>query len=220
MRGGKIITMLKRIVGSLTVAAVTLVVVGMSAPQVNANETVQVDLINTTEATAQLLDDIEVSQIEVEDTKEQEIAAVSESTGEEAIIQDSAVPLVEGIVEANKRKTSLTQDEILLLERIVSAESRGECHEAQYAVACVVLNRMASPSFPETLEGVVKQSGQFSCVPTGAYLRCPITDSVREAVAEAVDNNTLDSNILWFRSGYYHGYRPRAFQIGALFFSL
>lgn len=213
------IIMKTRIVGSVAVLAVTLAVVGMNIPQENENESVQVDLINTTEATVQLLNDIEVTQIEVDDTKEQEIAIVAQATGEEAVIQDSTVPLVASVVEANKRKTSLTDEEILLLQRIVSAEARGESFEAQYDVACVVLNRMESESFPDTLKGVVMQAGQFSCVPSGAYLHAPITESVALAVASAIDDNTLAADVLWFRSGHYHYYRTKAFQVGALFFS-
>lgn len=211
--------MKKRIVGSVAVLAVTLAIVGMNIPQENEGESVQVDLINTTEATVQLLNDIEVTQIEVDDTKEQEIAEVAEATGEEAVIQDSTVPLVESVVEANKRSTSLSEDEITLLEKIVSAEARGESLEAQYDVACVVLNRMESDSFPDSLKSVVMQAGQFSCVSTGAYLSAPITESVALAVASALDNNTLSSDVLWFRSGHFHYYRSQAFQEGNLYFS-
>ena len=40
-------------------------------------------------------------------------------------------------------------------------EARGECDEGQQAVAEVVLNRMASPMFPDTLRGVIFAEGQF-----------------------------------------------------------
>ena len=129
------------------------------------------------------------------------------------------MPLVMNVVESSKRKTSLTEEELLLLQKVVSAEARGESSEAQYTVACVVLNRMESDIFPDSLAEVVTQSGQFSCVESGAIINVPITESVTAAVDMALDNNTLDSNGLWFRSGHYHGVHNRAFQIGKMYFS-
>lgn len=211
--------MMKKIVGAVAVLTVTLAILGMGAPQENEIATTQTELIDTAETTAELLARMEVTQSDVEEIKQQEISSVCDTTGEEVIIQDSSVPLVKSVVEANKRKTNLTDEEIRLLEKVVSAEARGESFEAQYDVACVVLNRLESGSFPNSLEAVIRERGQFSCVANGAINYAPITESVKLAVASALDNNTLSDDVLWFRSGYYHSYRPRAFQIGQLFFS-
>ena len=51
-----------------------------------------------------------------------------------------------------------------LLARIISAEARGESYIGQVAVGAVVLNRVEHPSFPDTVSGVVYQSGAFSCL--------------------------------------------------------
>lgn len=58
----------------------------------------------------------------------------------------------------------LTAEEIDLLAKIVWLEARGESAEGQQAVAEVVLNRVASSQFPDTLEEVVYQKGQFATV--------------------------------------------------------
>ena len=129
------------------------------------------------------------------------------------------MPLVMNRIEASKRKTSLTEEEIQLLQKVVSAESRGESSETQYTVACVVLNRIESDIFPDTLAEVIVQSGQFACVENGAVYSAPITESVAEAVNKALDNNTVDENVLWFRSGHYHGFHNRAFQLDRMYFS-
>lgn len=138
---------------------------------------------------------------------------------EEARIQEAAMPLVMNRIEASKRKTSLTEEEIQLLQKVVSAESRGESSETQYTVACVVLNRIESDIFPDTLAEVIVQSGQFACVENGAVYSAPITESVAEAVNKALDNNTVDENVLWFRSGHYHGFHNRAFRLDRMYFS-
>ena len=151
------------------------------------------------------------------ETRTEEIARVLDTT--QAQIQDAAIPLVANVVESSKRKTTLTAEEVLLMQKVVSAESRGESQEAQYTVACVILNRMESPIFPDSLEEVVRQSGQFTCVGNGVINNVPITESVEQAVARALDNNTVDENVLWFRSAHYHSFHNQAFRIGELFFS-
>lgn len=60
-----------------------------------------------------------------------------------------------------------SENEMNLLARIISAESRGEPYEGQVAVGAVILNRIAHPSFPNTLAGVIYQPGAFSCLDDG-----------------------------------------------------
>lgn len=59
----------------------------------------------------------------------------------------------------------LTHEDRQLLARLIWAEARGECEEGQQAVAEVVLNRMASENFGNTLKGVIYAEGQFRSVP-------------------------------------------------------
>ena len=59
----------------------------------------------------------------------------------------------------------LTYEERQLLARLIWVEAQGECEEGQQAVAEVVLNRMASPNFGNTLKGVIYAEGQFRSVP-------------------------------------------------------
>lgn len=59
----------------------------------------------------------------------------------------------------------LTSEDRQLLARVIWVEAQGECEEGQQAVAEVVLNRMASPNFGDTLKGVIYAEGQFRSVP-------------------------------------------------------
>lgn len=68
-----------------------------------------------------------------------------------------------------------------LLSRLVYAEARGESYKGQVAVAAVVLNRVASPSFPNTISGVVYQSGAFTCVSNGSINNTPDANAIRAA---------------------------------------
>ena len=55
----------------------------------------------------------------------------------------------------------LTEDEKWFIAKVVWVEARGESREGQQAVAEVILNRMASEKFPNTLSGVIYAAGQF-----------------------------------------------------------
>ena len=56
----------------------------------------------------------------------------------------------------------LTEDEKWFIAKVVWVESRGESREGQQAVAEVVLNRLASDKFPNTLQGVIYAQDQFN----------------------------------------------------------
>ena len=89
-----------------------------------------------------------------------------------------------------------------LLSKLVYAEARGETYKGQVAVAAVVLNRVASASFPNTISGVIYQSGAFSCVSNGSINNTPDATAIRAA---------LDALNGWDPTGgclYY--YNPKA----------
>ena len=69
-----------------------------------------------------------------------------------------------------------------LLARLVYAEARGEPYKGKVAVAAVALNRVESASFPNTLSGVVYQSGAFSSVSNGSINNTPDSDCIRAAL--------------------------------------
>ena len=79
-----------------------------------------------------------------------------------------------------------TNNEINLLAKVISAEARGESYEGQVAVGAVVLNRVAHPSFPDSLSGVIYQNGAFSCVNDSNWYQ-PVADSARRAAQDAIN---------------------------------
>ena len=82
--------------------------------------------------------------------------------------------------------TKFSNDEINLLAKVISAEARGESYEGQVAVGAVVLNRIAHPSFPDTLSGVVYQKGAFSCVNDSNWYQ-PVAESAKRAARDAMN---------------------------------
>ena len=73
------------------------------------------------------------------------------------------------------------ESEVRILARLVSGEARGEPYVGQVAVAAVVLNRVKSPAFPNTIGGVIFQTGAFDAVWDGQFDMEPTENSVRAA---------------------------------------
>ncbi len=76
---------------------------------------------------------------------------------------------------------SYNESESYLLARLVHGEARGEPYVGKVAVAAVVLNRVKSPYFPNTISGVIYQIGAFDAVKDGQINLTPDADSLRAA---------------------------------------
>jgi N-acetylmuramoyl-L-alanine amidase len=81
------------------------------------------------------------------------------------------------------RKQSFTSKQLKLFAQLVYAEARGESFKGQVAVAAVVLNRIDSDQFPDTLSGVVYEPRAFSCVANGAIQNHPDKEAYRAVYA-------------------------------------
>ena len=68
-----------------------------------------------------------------------------------------------------------------LLSRLVYGEARGEPYSGQVAVAAVVLNRVKHSSFPNTVAGVIYQSGAFDVVDDGQINLTPNSTAIKAA---------------------------------------
>ena len=83
--------------------------------------------------------------------------------------------------EAPAQTTSAQESEVYTLARLVHGEARGEPYVGKVAVAAVVLNRVRSAQFPNTISGVIFQSGAFDAVKDGQIWLTPDSDSIRAA---------------------------------------
>ena len=72
-----------------------------------------------------------------------------------------------GLPSSSSSSASVSNSDFELLARIISAEARGEPYTGQVAVGAVILNRVKSSKFPNTISGVVYQSGAFDAVADG-----------------------------------------------------
>lgn len=74
---------------------------------------------------------------------------------------------------SSSSSSSNNSSNVNLLARVVYGEARGEPYTGQVAVAAVVLNRVKSSKFPNTIAGVVYQSGAFDAVADGQINMTP-----------------------------------------------
>lgn len=73
-----------------------------------------------------------------------------------------------GQAQKNSTKKSYTKAELRLMSSIIVCEAGAESYQGKVAVGIVVMNRVASKSFPNTVRKVIYQKGQFSPVRNGA----------------------------------------------------
>ncbi|OAB28347.1 spore cortex-lytic enzyme [Paenibacillus macquariensis subsp. defensor] len=71
------------------------------------------------------------------------------------------------------KKHSLNINEMDIMARTIYSESRGESYTGQVAVGAVVMNRIQSNQFPNTIKGVVFEKGAFTAVDDGQYWLTP-----------------------------------------------
>lgn len=93
--------------------------------------------------------------------------------------------------------SKFTEQDLKLLSNAVYGESRGEPYEGQVAVAAVILNRLESPDFPNTVSGIIFQPGAFTAVSDGQIWLEPNKQAM-EAVLDAMNGWDPSQNALYY----------------------
>lgn len=91
-----------------------------------------------------------------------------------------------GIQTSNSSSSSGGSNDLNLLSKVVYSEARGEPYTGQVAVAAIVLNRVSSSSFPNSVSGVVYQAGAFDAVSDGQINLVP-DSTARKAAQDAIN---------------------------------
>ena len=89
-------------------------------------------------------------------------------------------------ISSSSNSGAYSSNDIYLLAKVIAAEARGEPYTGQVAVGAVVLNRVEHPSFPDTIAGVIYQTGAFSCVTDSNWNVAP-TDTAKKAARDAIN---------------------------------
>ena len=87
---------------------------------------------------------------------------------------------------SSSSSSSSNSSDLNLLARLIYGEARGESYTGQVAVGAVVLNRVKSSSFPNTISGVIYQSGAFDAVSDGQINLTP-NSTAKKAAQDALN---------------------------------
>ena len=111
---------------------------------------------------------------------------------------DNIRPISIKLLKQNKKEViNITNDDLLLLSKLVTGEARGESYEGQVAVAAVVINRVQDPRFPNTIKDVIYQKNAFSVVNDGSINMQP-TESAYNAAIDALYGKDPTNKAVFF----------------------
>lgn len=94
--------------------------------------------------------------------------------------------------------STLSNGEIDMLARLVRAEAQTESFEGKVAVACVVLNRVEHPQFPDSIQDVIYAPGQFQPVQNGEINKPADEESIKAVNAALTEQRQLAAGALFF----------------------
>lgn len=143
---------------------------------------------------------VEVVEVEVEEYQEEDV--------EEEVIY----------AEDTYSVGSYSNSDIELIALVTMAEAEGEPEQGKRLVIDTILNRVESGSYPNSVSGVVYQSGQFTCMWNGRVDRCYVSDYIVGLVQEEIANRQSYDTI-YFMAGGYSSYGTPLFQVGNHYFS-
>ncbi|MDO4312846.1 MAG: cell wall hydrolase [Eubacteriales bacterium] len=127
-----------------------------------------------------------------------------------AVYNHALIKVQDVIIRENNSENAENTDELPdseeanLLARLVYAEAGNDSDETQIAVASVILNRVASDSYPNTIIDVIYQEGQYPSVTSGAIDQEPDERAKKNALYVYQNGSQIPSNVL-YQSGAIQG---------------
>lgn len=100
--------------------------------------------------------------------------------------------------EVKKESKSYTDEDLYWLSRVVSSEAKGEPAKGQIAVANVVLNRVQSGEYPDSIKEVVFQKKQFSSVRDKSIYKEPTEEAIESAKKALEGERVVDEDVMFF----------------------
>ena len=165
---------------------------------------------------------VTVQAASMQDLKDVEVVYMSDTENHHAADQVSnsfVSPISEEVLEVQKKAVEIQKKERFeeeLLASIIFCEAGNQSYEGQVAVGAVVMNRIRSEGFPDSMEEVIYQPGQFVPATTGWLDRIRATSGYTETAMQAAKDAIKGVNpigeCLFFDQG------GQGYQIGAHYF--
>ena len=155
----------------------------------------------------------EEARIAAEQEEADRVAAEQEEAARVAAEQEAAAQAEAASASAGNGNISAEQE---LLAALIFCEAGNQPYEGQVAVGAVVMNRVRSGAYPDSIAEVIYQSGQFTPAMTGwldtVLAEGSYTDSAMQAAADALSGSSPVGDLLYFDCGGY------GYQIGDHYF--
>lgn len=135
-----------------------------------------------------------------------------------AIVATFTPQQVFAISESQQQINQQKAVEFDLLCKLVYAEARGESEYGQRLVVDVVLNRVDSDKFPNTIEEVIYEEDQFTPVSTGVIYSAEPSQELRVLVFKEMQARS-NSEVIYFQTKAYHNCGTPLFPEGNHYFS-
>ncbi|GGG80348.1 spore cortex-lytic enzyme [Paenibacillus radicis (ex Gao et al. 2016)] len=124
-------------------------------------------------------------------------AGAGSGTGSESGSGGSGGGSGSGSALDKSNKLGLSKGDLQIMANAVYGEARGEPYEGQVAVAAVIINRLKSPSFPNSISGVIFQPGAFTAVADGQIYLTP-NEKAAQAVQDAINGWDPSGGCLYY----------------------
>ena len=114
-----------------------------------------------------------------------------------ALGMNSSYSVLENQVPSMSGVNGFSEADVYLLARTIYAEGRGEPYTGQVAIGAVIMNRIRSKSFPNTVSGVVYQKNAFTAVSDGQINLTP-NDTAMKAARDAINGWDPSGGALYY----------------------
>lgn len=179
------------------------------APYVDPERNYQIEIEQKPEVEAETIILKMEENEEAIETLQTETETEVETETEPETLSENEVP-----VYTIEKLSKITLDDFYEICRVVMNEAGGEGYKCQVAVAETIINRINSDKFPDTIYEVLYQPWQYSHASNGE-----VTDSVKEAVTQALEQKVFDNDMMYFREDYYFDFAEDYFCTDNMYFS-
>lgn len=121
--------------------------------------------------------------------KQQVVSSAAEAQIPVLTDRDSTEPV--------SRSAGADRYSVYILAQVIEGEAADEPYTGKVAVGAVILNRIESPEFPNSIPGVINQMGAFESVCNGQYQR-PLSEESMRAAVEALNGKDPSGGALYF----------------------
>lgn len=161
-----------------------------------------------------VMDEIE---LEIAETPVQKAVKAAPVVIEEPPKEEIAVASVP-VEEVEEPELGITEEEVELIAMVTMAEAEAEPELGQRLVIDTILNRVDGEHWPDTIEEVIYQPNQYTCMWNGRLDKCEVKDDICQLVREEVVNRT-NSEVVFFRTQRYSNYGTPMFKVCCHYFS-